>query len=54
MYKCKHVRSGIVTFVEAKCLHCHFMKEHDGVPEYDSVDKLYEYKNCDAVKNFIG
>ena len=53
-YEFNYVKSGIVTFGEAKRVHCQSMNECDWVPGNDSVDELYEYKNLGVVKNYIG
>ena len=53
-YEFNHVKSGIVTFGEAKRVYCQFMNERDCVLGNNSVDQLYEYKNLDVVKNYIG
>ena len=53
-YEFNHVKSGIVTFGEAKRVHCQSMNERDWVLGNDSVDELYEYKNLGVVKNYIG
>ena len=48
------VKSGIVTFGEAKRVHCQSMNERDWVLGDDSVDEFYEYKNLGVLKNYIG
>ena len=52
----KHVPSitCIVTFGEAKSVHCQSMNEHDWVLRDDSADESYEYKNLGVVKNYSG
>ena len=52
-YQFNYVKSGIVTFGDAKCVHCQFVNEHD-VLGNNSVDELYKYKNLSVVKNYIG
>ena len=49
-----HVKSGIVTFGESKCVHSEAMKERTRVLGGESVAELYEYKNLGVVKNYIG
>ena len=53
-YEFNHAKSGVVTFGEAKRVHCQFMNERDWVLGNDSVDELYEYKSLGVVKNYIG
>ena len=53
-YEFNLVKSGIVTFVESMCMHSEAMKEHIWVLGGESVTELYEYKNLDVVKNYIG
>ena len=53
-YEFNYVKSGIVTFGEAKRVHCQSMNDRDWVLGKDSVDQLYEYKNLGVVKNYIG
>ena len=55
-YEFKHVKRGIVTFREAKRVHCQFMREHDSILGNDSIKELYEYKNfpVGVMKNYIG
>ena len=49
-----HVKSGIVTFGEAKRVHCQSINERYWVLRNDSADELYKYKNLGVVKNYIG
>ena len=49
-----HVKSGIVTFGESKCVHSEAMKERNCGLGGESVTDLYEYKNIRVVKNGIG
>ena len=44
-YEFNNVKSGIVTFGEAKRVHCQSMNELYWVQGNDSVDELYEYNN---------
>ena len=53
-YEFNHVKSGIVTFGEAKRVHCQSMNERDWVLGDDSIDESYEHKNLGVVKNYIG
>ena len=53
-YEFNHVKSGIVTFSESKCVHSEAMKERIWVLGGESVTELYEYKNLGVVKNYIG
>ena len=53
-YAFRHVKSSVVTFGEAKRVHCRSMNEGNCVPGNDSVDELCEYKNLGVVKNYIG
>ena len=53
-YEFNHVKSGIVTFVESKCVHSDVMKERTWVLGGEPVTELYEYKNLSVVKNYIG
>ena len=48
------IKSGFVTFGEVKRVYCQSMNERDCVLGNDSVDQLYQYKNLDVVKNYIG
>ena len=47
-----YVKSSIVTFGEAKCVHCQSMNERDWVLRNDSIDDLYEYRNLGVLKNY--
>ena len=49
-----HVKSGIVTFGESKCVHSEAMKERNCGVGGESFTELYEYKNLSVVKNCIG
>ena len=53
-YEFNHVKSSIVTFGEAKRVHCQSMNKRDWVLGNYSVDELYKYKNLSVVKNNIG
>ena len=53
-YEFNHVKSDIVIFGVSLHMHSEAMKEHIWVLGGKSVTELYEYKNLDAVKNYIG
>ena len=53
-YEFNHVKSGIVTFGESKCVHSEAIKERIWVLGGESVTELYKYKNLGAVTNYVG
>ena len=52
-YEFNHMKSGIATFGESKCMHSEAMKGHIWALGGESVTELYEYKNLGVVKNYI-
>ena len=53
-YEFNHLKGGIVTFGETKRVHSEAMKVRNWTLGSESVSELYEYKNLDVVKNYIG
>ena len=53
-YECNHTKSGVVTYGETKPVHFEEMKEREWILGDGTVDELYEYKNLDVLKNYIG
>ena len=53
-YEFNHLKSGIVTFGETKCVQSEAMKVHNWTLGSKSVSELYEYKNLGVVKNYFG
>ena len=49
-----HTESGTVTFEEDKRTHCTRMNEREWKLGLQNVDDLYEYKNLEVAKNYIG
>ena len=53
-YEFSHIKTGVVTFGETKCVHCEAMKERSWILGNESVNEIYEYKNLGVVRNCIG
>ena len=53
-YEFNHTKSGVVTCGETKPVHFEEMKEREWVLGDCTVGELYEYKNLDVPKNYIG
>ena len=53
-YEFNHTKSGVVTYGQTRPVHFEEMKERERILGDGTVDKLYEYKNLDVMKNYIG
>ena len=53
-YEFNPSKSGVVTFGEAKRIHCKSVKEHEWALGDDTVEELYEYENLGVLKNYCG
>ena len=53
-YEFSHTTIGVVTYCETKPVHFEEMKEREWILGDGTADELYEYKNLDVLKNYIG
>ena len=53
-YEFSHLKSGVVTFGEAKSVHSRLLTEHEWLLGETTVNELCEYKNLGVLKNCIG
>ena len=52
-YEFNNSKSGVVTFGETRAVHCESMKRRKWILGEETVE-LYEYKNLEVLKNYIG
>ena len=53
-YEFNHNKCGVVTFGDSKALHFQSMNEQLWKLGNDIVDEVYEYKNLEILKNYVG
>ena len=53
-YEFNHLKSGVVTFGEAKSVHSRLLTEREWLLGETTVNELCEYKNLGVLKNYIG
>ena len=53
-YDFNHSKSGVVTFGETKPHHFESLKNREWLLGDTEVEELYEYKNLDVIKNYVG
>ena len=53
-YEFNHLKSGVVTFGEAKSVHSRLLTERKWLLSETTVNELCEYKNLGVLKNYIG
>ena len=53
-YEFNNSKSVVVTFGETKAVHYQSMRTREWILGGDTVDELYEYKNLEVLKNYIG
>ena len=53
-YEFNHLKSGVVTFGEAKSVHSRLLTEREWLLDETTVNELCEYKNLGVLKNYIG
>ena len=53
-YEFNHLKSGVVTFGEAKYVHSRLLTEREWLLGETTVNELCEYKNLGGLKNYIG
>ena len=52
-YEFNHLKSGVITFGEAKSVHSRLLTDRDWLLGETTVNELFEYKNLGVLKNFI-
>ena len=53
-YEFNHLKSGVVTFGEAKFVHSRLLTEREWLLSETTVNELCEYKDLGVLKNYIG
>ena len=53
-YEFNHLKSGVVTFGEAKSVHSRLLTEREWLLGETTVNELCEYKNLGVLKSYIG
>ena len=53
-YEFNHLKSGVVTFDQAKSVHSRLLTEREWLLGETTINELCEYKNLGVLKNYIG